>query len=92
MSHLTKYGTAYLGGASVPFAQEIANHITTILFWAIGSVPSEVQAAMSGLIGMAITGAVIVIIRKMQREDDTSKPNPNVTSNITSGGTTGASI
>ena len=65
MDTLATYNKAVFGSLSIPFAQSVAENITTVAMYAVSLIglelPPEVQLAINTLIGMGISGLVILL-------------------------------
>lgn len=70
-SNLPAFNKATFGALSIPFAQSVAEHLTTIAMYAVSLIgldlPPEVRTALNTLIGMAISGLVIAVSANMPK-------------------------
>ena len=83
---LAKYNKAVFGSLSIPFAQSVAEHLTTIAMYGVSLIgldlPPEVRTSLNTLVGMAISGLVILVSANVPKPYNLTDVAPTPTARI----------
>lgn len=86
LNTLASYNKALFGSLSIPFAQSVAENITTIAMYAVSLIglelPPEVRTALNTLVGMAISGLVILVSANVPKPYNLTDVVPTPTARI----------